>query len=166
MKALRILLLMILVSPVFAQEDNSNNNNDDVQQLDPKAEQKIKAAHAAYITERLGLTPEEAEKFWPVYREYAQKRQDLRQQFRDAKKKGENEKDLLDLDLKIKQQELDLEKDYSGRFQKVITPQKVMNLRQAEGDFRRLLLRQIQQRQHRREQMRDRSQQRLQQRNN
>jgi hypothetical protein len=166
MKALRILLLMILVSPAFAQEDNSNNNNDDVQQLDPKAEQKIKAAHAAYITERLGLTPEEAEKFWPVYREYAQKRQDLRQQFRDAKKKGENEKDLLDLDLKIKQQELDLEKDYSGRFQKVITPQKVMHLRQAEGDFRRLLLRQIQQRQHRREQMRDRSQQRLQQRNN
>ena len=167
MKALRILLLMIFVIPAFAQEDNSDNNNaDDVQQLDPKAEQKIKAAHAAYITERLSLTPEEAEKFWPVYREYAQKRQDLRQQFRDAKKKGENEKNLLDLDLKIKQQELDLEKDYSGRFQKVITPQKVMNLRQAEGDFRRLLLRQIQQRQHRREQMRDRSQQRLQQRNN
>ena len=153
---------MICAVTAFAQEDNP----EEVQKLDPKAQQKIKAAHAAYITERLGLTPEEAERFWPIYREYAQKRQDLRQQFRDARQKGQDEKVLLDLDLRIKQQELDLERDYSGRFQKIITPQKIMNLRQAEGDFRKLLLRQIQQRQQRKEQMRDRSQQRLQQRNN
>jgi hypothetical protein len=164
MKTLRVFALMLLFFPAFAQDDDKKP--DDVQPLDPKAEQKIKAAHAAYITERLGLTPEEAEKFWPVYREYAQKRQDLRKQFKEARTKGQDDKSLLDLDLKIKQQELDLEKDYSGRLQKVITPQKLINLRQAEGDFRRLLLRQIQQRQHRREQMRDRSQQRLQQRNN
>ncbi|HEY0654879.1 MAG TPA: hypothetical protein VGD65_17195, partial [Chryseosolibacter sp.] len=95
--------------------------------------------------------------------------QEIRQQFRTAKEKGASEKELLDLDLKVKQQQLDLEKDYSGRLQKVITPQKMMNLRQAEGDFRKLLLRQIQQRQlqrERREQQRDRTQQRLQQRNN
>jgi hypothetical protein len=164
MKTIKIFLLILLALPAFAQEDEP-----DPAQLDPKAQQKIKAAHAAYVTERLGLTPEEAEKFWPVYREYAQKRQGIRQQLREAKTAGRDEKDLLDLDLKIKQQELDLEKDYSGRFQKIITPQKLMNLRQAEGDFRKLLIRQIQQRQHRqdnRQQMRDRSQQRLQQRNN
>jgi hypothetical protein len=162
MKTLKIFLLLLCSLSAFAQDDDT----DDIQQLDPKAEKKIIAAHAAYVTERLGLTPEEAEKFWPVYREYAQKRKELRQQFREAKRNGQDEKTLIDLDLKIKQQELDLEKDYSGRLQKVITPQKLMNLRQAEGDFRRLLLRQIQQRQQRREQMRDRSQQRLQQRNN
>lgn len=162
MKTLKIFLLLLCTLPAFAQ----NENTDDIRQLDPKAEKKIKAAHAAYVTERLGLTPEEAEKFWPVYREYAQKRQQLRQQFRDARQKGQDEKTLIDLDLRIKQQELDLEKDYSGRLQKVITPQKLMHLRQAEGDFRKLLLRQIQQRQERREQMRDRTEQRRQQRNN
>lgn len=165
MKTLKIFLFVLFAFPAFAQEEEELAPA----KLDPKAEQKIKAAHAAYISERLGLTPEEAEKFWPVYREYAQKRQGLRQQFREAKKNGQDEKTLLDLDLKIKQQELDLEKDYSGRFQKIITPQKVMNLRQAEGDFRKLLLRQIQQRQQQRErqqQMRDRSQQKLRQRNN
>ncbi|MBT1697757.1 hypothetical protein KK083_12770 [Fulvivirgaceae bacterium PWU4] len=164
MKTLKILLLLLCVVPAFAQEDEAMEID-----RDPKAQQKIKAAHAAYITECLGLTPDEAEKFWPVYREYAGKRQELRQQFRDARKNGQDEKALLDLDLKIKQQELDLEKDYSGRFQKIITPQKLMNLRQAEGDFRRLILRQIQQRQQqieKRHQMRDRSNQRLQQRNN
>ena len=164
MKFVAIFLLSVLSLSAYAQDDDQ-----DVLQPDPKAEQKIKAAHAAYITERLGLTPEEAEKFWPVYREYAQKRQALRQQLRTAKEKGTSEKDLLDLDLQVKQQQLDLEKDYSGRLQKVITAQKLMNLKQAEGDFRKLLLRQIQQRQmhqERRQQQRERTQQRLQQRNN
>lgn len=151
--------------PAFAQQDGEP----EVAQQDPKAKEKIKAAHAAYITERLGLTPQEAEQFWPIYREYANKRQAVRQQLRDARRDGKDEKILLDLDLKIKQQELDLEKDYSGRLQKIITPQKLMNLKQAEGDFRKLLLRQIQQRNQnleRRQQQQDRSQRRLQQRNN
>jgi hypothetical protein len=116
----------------------------------PQAREKIRAAHAAYITERLQLTASEAEKFWPVYREYGQKRRDLRNPFRDARKAGADEKTLLDLDLKIKQQELDLEKEYSQRFEKIISPEKVVKLQQAEADFRKLLLRQIQQRHHRR----------------
>jgi hypothetical protein len=161
MKILKIFFLILISSSAFAQVDDP----EEIPQ-DPKAREKINAARAAYITERLGLTAEEAEKFWPVYREYAQKRQEIRQQLRDARKSGKDEKTLLDLDLEVKQQELNLERDYSGRLQKIVTPQKLMNLRQAEGDFRRLLLRQIQQRQERRQQMRDRSQQRLQQRNN
>ncbi len=163
MKILKIFLLIVIAIPAWCQVE------DDVVQQDPKAEVRIKAAHAAYITERLGLTPDEAEKFWPVYREYAQKRQEIRQQLRDARNKGTDEKSMIDLDLKVKQQQLDLEKDYSGRLQQVISPQKLMHLRQAEGDFRKLLLRQIQQRQmqqERRQQQRDRTQQRLQQRNN
>lgn len=164
MKTLKLLLLVwIAALPALAQEET------DELPKNPKAQEKIKAAQAAYITERLGLTPEEAEKFWPVYREYSQKRQGLRDEFNTARKSGKSEKDILDMELKMKQDQLDLEKDYSQRFQKVITPQKLMNLRQAEGDFRRLLLRQIQDRQNQAERMqrqRDRSQQRLQQRNN
>jgi hypothetical protein len=163
-KILQIVLMLALAIPALAQEVDPEEA-----QIDPKAKEKINAARAAYITERLGLTTEEAEKFWPVYREYVQKRQDLRKQFREAKKAGENEEKLLELDLKIKQQELDLERDYSGRLQKVISAQKLMHLRQAEGDFRRLLIRQIQNqrvKQERRQNMRDRQQQRIQQRNN
>jgi hypothetical protein len=163
---LTIFLLLLLALPAAAQQEI---DPEETQAADPKVKEKINAARVAYITDRLGLTSEEAEKFWPVYREFVQKRQNLRAQFRDAKKSGQDEKALLDLDLKIKQQEVDLEKDYSGRLQKVISAQKLMSLRQAEGDFRRLLLRQIQQRQmreDRRQNMRDRQQQRLQQRNN
>jgi len=163
-KILYILFLIFTTTLVIAQDDDGITPPQDT-----KAREKINAARAAYITERLGLTPEEAEKFWPVYREFTEKRQELRQQYRQAKKSGTDEKTLLDLDLKIKQQELDLEKNYSGRMLNVISPQKLMTLRQAEGDFRRLLLRQIEQRQmhqERRQHLKDRTQQRLLQRNN
>lgn len=142
MKKILFLFLIILSGlSAFAQDDGPIR--------DPRAREKIRAAHAAYITERLELTSAEAEKFWPVYREYGDKRRELRQQFRDAKRSGENEKDLLDLDLGIKQQELDLEKEYSIRLQKIISPEKLVKLREAEIDFRKLLLRQIQQRRRR-----------------
>ena len=54
---------------------------------DKAAEQKIQAARIALITERLGLTPEQAEKFWPLYNEFSQKRKGLRQEYNREKSK-------------------------------------------------------------------------------
>jgi hypothetical protein len=142
-KNILFILATLSFSSVFAQHDDTLNRRD------PRAPEKIRAAHAAYLTERLELTSSEAEKFWPVYREYAEKRRNVRQRLREARRKGTDEKSLLELDLKIKQQELDLEKEYSQRFQNIISPEKVMKLRQAETDFRKLLLRQVQQRRRR-----------------
>lgn len=143
-KNIFLLLLTCLSLPVLAQNEPAEGVRD------PRGRERIRAAHAAYITQRLELTSAEAEKFWPLYREYAEKRGILRQQLRDARTKGTDEKTLLDLDLQIKQQELDLEKDYTERFQEVVTADKLVRLRQAEVDFRRLVLRQVQQRQRRR----------------
>jgi hypothetical protein len=66
------------------------------------------------------------------------------------------------LGLELKQKELDLEKDYSGRLMKIITAQQMLNLRKAEGDFQRMILQQVQQRrmmQQRNETIRERNQQ-------
>ena len=170
-KLLHIFLLCLVILPAYAQDDE-----DTPQSSDPKVKDKIEAARIAYLTDQLGLTPAEAEKFWPVYREFATKRTDLKKQYRQAKKNPDpkistedNEKHLVDLGLKLKQQEFDLEKDYSGRLMKVISAQKVRELPEVEKKFRLMILDQIQRRQQqqqRRENMRDRSQQRLQQRNN
>jgi hypothetical protein len=141
-----------------------------------KARDKIQAARIAYITEQLKLTPEEAERFWPIYREFSEKRVQLQKEYRQAKKNPdpdksaeENDKELVDLGLKVKQQELDLEKEYSGRLLKVISAQKLRTLPDAEKKFRQLILEQIQRRQmhqERRQNMQERSQQRLRQRDN
>jgi hypothetical protein len=144
-------------------------------QQDPKAQERINNLRIAYLTEKLGLSSDQAEKFWPVYREFAQERTKLRGEIRDAQKgidpnnpDPKKQQELLDLGLRVKQRELDLEKDYSGRLLKVISAQQMLNLRKAEQDFRAMLINQIQQRrmmQQRKENFRDRNQ-RLPQRNN
>jgi len=162
MKKIFFIVLMAAISLTAISQD------EDIVQ-DPKSRSKIDAARAAYITERLGLTPQEAEKFWPVYHEFAQKRESMRKDYIQARRNGVADKELVEMGLKIKQQELDLEKDYSGRLMNIITPQKLMNLRQAEGEFRQIIIKQIQQRQQntdRQRQLRDRNQKQLQQRNN
>lgn len=140
MKSILMLLFCSATLLAFAQQEDMENIRD------PRAREKIRAAHAAYITERIELTSSEAEKFWPVYREYGEKRRELRFRMREARRSETDEKTQLDLDLKLKQQELDLEKVYTEKLQEIIPPEKLVKLRQAEGDFRRLLLRQIQQR--------------------
>lgn len=167
MKAL-IVLLALTVQAAWAQDP------DEVQQ-DPKAQERINNLRIAYLTEKLGLSSDQAEKFWPVYREFAQERMKLRAEIREAQKgidpnnpDPKKQEELVNLGLKVKQRELDLEKDYSGRLMKVITAQQMLNLRKAEQDFRAMLVNQIQQRrlqQQRKENFRDRNQ-RLPQRNN
>jgi hypothetical protein len=164
MKKLIIAVLMFgLRTFAFAQQDDAEQV-----QRDPKAMQKIQALRTAYISEKLGLTPEQAEKFWPVYREFTQERGKLREELKNAQKNvnpnnpdPKAEQNLVNLGLEVKQKELNLEKDYSGRLMKVITAQQVLNLRKAEHEFRELVMQQLQQRrmnQQRRENFRDKQQ--------
>ena len=139
--------------------------------LAPEVEQRvqIEAARIGMITNKLGLTPEQAEKFWPIYREFSEKRTEIRKEFKVEQNKikpensdSEQQKKLVDLDLNLKQKELDLEKTYSGRLMKVITAEQMLNLRTAERDFHRLIIQQLQQRrnvQQRKENFRDKNQQ-------
>ena len=136
---------------------------------DPKAQEKIKNLRIAYISDKLGLTSEQSEKFWPVYRGFSDERKLLRLEYAKSRRElnaqnptPEDQEKQVILGLEIKQRELDLEKDYSGRLMKIITAQQMLNLRKAEGDFQRMILQQVQQRrmmQQRNENIRERNQQ-------
>ena len=167
---MKILFVIFTSLPAFAQDDELPAT------VDPKVQEKVRAAHIAYITDQLALTPEEAEKFWPIYREFAVKRKEIRQELRDMKRnpdpkktQDQIDKELVDKQFDVKQKELNLEKDYSGRLLKVISAQKLRTLPDAERRFRQMILDQIQRRQLQQEQhrnLKDQSQKRLQQRNN
>lgn len=135
-------MCLTLAFSAVAQDD------DDVTP-DPTVREKIEAARIAFITEELQLTPAESEKFWPVYREFVQKRRAIRWELRRLSRNDDGQKDdqeVIDRQLRIRQQEVDLEKDYSGRLLKVISAQKVRSLPQAERKFRQMILEQIQRR--------------------
>lgn len=166
--------LLIIVAWMFSGLSVIAQDQSEIEQ-DPKALEKINSLRIAYISEKLGLTTEQAEKFWPVYREFSDKRRELRQELivarKDLKQGEDPDKDakLMKLGLELKQRELDLEKTYSDRLLKVITAQQILSLRKAEGDFQIMLRDLIQQRrlmQQRNETIRERNQRLKQQQRN
>ena len=118
---------------------------------------KIESARIALITERLNLTPEQAEKFWPLYREYTEQRRELRREFlatrrsTDTNMTEEQSKALLDKGIQLKERLLELERRYTERLGAVITNQQLLQLRQAEEDFRQMLLERVENRRERRD---------------
>jgi hypothetical protein len=131
-----------------------------------QAREKIEAARIALITERLGLTPEQAEKFWPVYHEYDQKRRELARDLQQARNQvdinnmtEEQSQELMKMSLDIREKQVQLEKQYAQRLTRVISAQQLLSLKKAEDDFRRMILRRLEERKNQqlnREQMRDR----------
>lgn len=162
MKKIFILLLSLAYVASFGQEGPST-----------EAMKKIEAARVALISERLDLTPEQAEKFWPIYREFGNKRKEISRDFKrerrsfDPNQASEDEnKRMLEMATKVKEQQLNLEKEYSKRILNVITTRQLNNLRKAENDFKEMLLKRIRAEQMKRQQMRQRNNDRLKERRN
>ncbi len=111
--------------------------------------ENIEAMKIAYLTSKLELTPEEAQKFWPVYNQFNEKLNDLRkkrkQDVREVKKNMEERTDkeieqAIDNDFAFRQKELDLQTEYNSKFKSVLSIKKVSQLYQAEEQFKRVLI--------------------------
>lgn len=103
---------------------------------------KVEAIRVNFISERLKLTTNESEKFWPVYNEYNDKVKAVRKNLRQSLKKAPEElsdkeaEDLYQLDLKTRQAESELYKQYRDKIKAIIGAKKTMKLRSAEEDFK------------------------------
>ena len=116
----------------------------------PDRFEKIRTLKTAYITQELSLTPSEAEKFWPVYNEYDSKRTKLRlsegrevaSKLRDVTEDLTDEEAniLIDRWLQIESESLLLQQELISNLRKVLPPNKIIQLRKAENDFKRRLL--------------------------
>ncbi|MFN5630175.1 MAG: sensor of ECF-type sigma factor [Bacteroidota bacterium] len=114
--------------------------------------EKIESFKVAFITQKLNLTTKEAQQFWPVYNEYLDKIEVLKnsrkKELRSASINIESysDKDLelmLDNEFLSKEKEVELGKEYFNKFKSVIPVKKVILLYKAEDEFKRELLRQI-----------------------
>jgi len=104
---------------------------------------KIEALRVAFITEQLNLTSEESQKFWPFYNEYQDKLKAARKEFKNQKGTFASDKEaqeFLDAELLLKQREVSLYKEYYDKFKKVLPVKKVAHLRQAEEEFKKVLI--------------------------
>ncbi len=103
-------------------------------QPDPKEQEKIQALEIAFISRKLNLTTEEAQRFWPIYNEY---KRDVRQVM--IAQKNNSNRDIVDDEQKI----IDVRKKYRDRFVGVIGQPRMNKFFQAEREFRGVLLNQL-----------------------
>jgi hypothetical protein len=111
--------------------------------------ERVKALRTAFITNKLNLTPEEAQQFWPVYNQFEADQKKIRDQFAPGKdlmamSDAEAEK-FLNNQLDMEQNLLNLRKDYLQRMKKVLPVRKVAMLPRLEREFREELLGNLQQ---------------------
>ncbi len=120
----KFILILILFfgsfSIIKAQDDDGS-----------KRAEKLQALKIAFITQKLDLTSDEAQKFWPVYGQYEKEMTQVLQDKRNG--------DVIDNDEKL----LNLRKRYRPEFVKVIGQQRMNKLFNAEREFRGVLLKHL-----------------------
>lgn len=129
------LCLLILSQNTFAQRGESRKQR----------WEKFRAEKVAFLTSNLDLTPEEAQKFWPIYNQMEKERQEAQDQRREVERKVQeaggsmSKKEIVDLTREFTstmKHEGALISKYNEEFLKILPPEKVLKIYQSENEFR------------------------------
>lgn len=113
--------------------------------------EEIRSHKVAYITSKLELTPEQAQKFWPIYNEFGSKLAEIynnrRQIMNEIEENYEGEESKLekisDRMINSFMEESSLQKEYHEKYKEALPIKKVLMLYRAEQEFKREMLRNI-----------------------
>ncbi len=108
---------------------------DDLPANDEKL-QKLQALYVAFVTKRLELTTEEAQKFWPVHTQFLNEIKAVKA-------------DLPELDRQ--QAILNIKKKYHSNFSRILGPARAERFFEINGEFNKKLLERIKKRQQQRQ---------------
>ncbi len=130
---IKLFLAFVLINGSFAQN------------------QSVESARVAFITQKIGLTPVQAEKFWPIFNEYNSRKKDTRKTIRVLFKKladpaetnNENLKQTINQISSLKQEQATLEKEYYNRYLIILTPRQLADLLLAEREFQKILIKKV-----------------------
>jgi len=127
MKKLLIILVMWLGISLtgFGQEG---------EKLQTEGAGRLKALQIAYLTNKLNLKPEEAQRFWPVFNQY-------QDEIRKVRIEGKNLPEV-DKEQKI----VDIRKKYFEEFTKVLNKDRADRVFKADNEFRDVIRKEIQER--------------------
>ncbi len=127
---LGVLFLLFAVN-AMAQRPNQN--------IDPE---KLQAARIAFITTRIDLKPEQAEKFWPIFNSYTDQREAVMKSISELNRgiesvSEEEAKSRVQKRIQLQQKMLEEEKNFSSLISKVISYKQLMMLHNIARDFNR-----------------------------
>lgn len=135
-----ILLSLFLPVCINAQEEPPETG---------PAREKIESIRIAFLTDKLDLSPQESQAFWPVYNDFNDELRALRKDHRPprdlATLTDEEAENLVMNHLEMQQKEIDLKRAYVEKLKKVIPIRKIALLEPAEREFKAKLLERIRQ---------------------
>jgi Spy/CpxP family protein refolding chaperone len=114
--------------------------------------EKFRSMKIAYFTENLELTPEEAEKFWPLYNDFDSKKREVsRHRHRGPRNMDEQLENMTDQEAEkmaddmiiSRKKEVELDEAFHNDLKKIFPPKKVMKYYITEYRFREYMLRKI-----------------------
>ncbi|MCB0793174.1 MAG: hypothetical protein KDB88_00425 [Flavobacteriales bacterium] len=117
--------------------------------------QEIKAQKSAFITQRMGFTPEEAQQFWPLYNAYDREIEENRRSIRslhqtirqsDGSLTEEQATKSLDEELDARENEIAIRRKYNERFVRQLGAVRTVQLYRAEKEFHKELLNRLKER--------------------
>jgi len=104
-----------------------------------------------FIAPRLALTANESEKFWPLFREFYDQREQISKNTRQKNKQMDNKPPVTDEEflnaindlIDSKTDQANLMKEYAKKYLLILPPEKVFRLLQLDEEFNRVLLNQL-----------------------
>lgn len=99
-----------------------------------------------YLTEKLSLTSEEAEEFWPVFKSMKEELKANHKDFKEDKPEKDVKIDemtdeevieLLEKGFSMRQKDLDIKKSYNQKFINIIGPKRTAKLYHLEKEFKK-----------------------------
>ncbi len=131
-KIILAVALSLIVFTSFAQRDRGAMHD------------RLEAQRISFLTERLELTPDEAQKFWPIYNEYKAEQKALKKARRPKKKVDEMSEEEIEAfilqSFEREEKEIALKRKYFQEFKRVLPIRKIGKLQQAEKEFRRKVI--------------------------
>lgn len=128
------LLFFLALTNAFAQRSD--------QKYDPG---KLQAARVAFVTSRLDLKPDQAEKFWPIFNQFTATREKNLKQIsglhhrKDPSLSEETAKENIQKKFDIQRKMVDEEENFVIQMSKVITHRQILELNDIARDFSRQL---------------------------
>ncbi|WP_114749358.1 periplasmic heavy metal sensor [Pleomorphovibrio marinus] len=113
----------------------------------PADREKLEAAKVAFITKKLDLSPEQAEKFWPLFNQHDQKRRQhmkaIHQLGREAEEgvSDQRAKELISKRFELQEKILQQEKAFIQSLEGILSPMQALRLHEANREFTRQIYR-------------------------
>jgi len=110
------------------------------------SERRVGAVKINFIKNRLNLPPDQAQRFFPLYKEYQQELFNIRKLKRQNRLNAADGTDQINKELFYENQIVQVKIKFNNAFLKILTPDQVSELYKAEGEFNDELVRQLSER--------------------